>query len=145
MHSVYTMGYTGLSMEAIQKKVQELDAYLVDIRYMAGSRAPMWRQASFKSALKERYIHLQALGNKNYRGGPIEIADLSKGIAFVEKILPHNNVLLMCACEDVNVCHRKWVSRKLFEAGADIIHLRKTDFAEKPKKKKESVQPLKLL
>lgn len=141
---IYTFGYTGLTMEAVKKKAEELDAYVLDIRYMAGSRAPVWRKGNFASALKERYIHVQALGNENYKGGLMKLHDFEAGMEYVKKILPFNNVMLMCACTDVRLCHRRIVAKKLSEQiPAHYYHLAKDEFVIE-KKKKESIQPLKL-
>lgn len=131
-------------MEAIKKKAEELDAYVLDIRYMAGSRAPVWRKASFVNALKDRYVHVQALGNENYKGGAMKLHNFDEGLSYVSKILPFNNVMLMCACTDVRLCHRRVVCNKLGAAiPAHYYHLAKEEFAIE-KKKKESIQPLKL-
>lgn len=131
-------------MDAIAKKAEDLDGYVLDIRYMANSRVPVWRKGSFAKALKERYIHVQSLGNENYKGGPMKLHNFDNGLEYVRKILPFNNVMLMCACNDVRLCHRRVVAKKLSESiGVGHQHLTKEDF-EIPVGKKQSIQPLKL-
>jgi hypothetical protein len=45
-----------------------------------------------------RYRHVGALDNRNYRGGPIQIADLEQGIT---AIAAHPRpVVLLCGCRD---------------------------------------------
>lgn len=148
MKMIYTLGYTGLNMEAIKAKVEALDAYLIDIRLMPFSRVPVWRGANFAKELKDRYIHAKSMGNVNYKGGPMLIQSIADGIRLVGKILPHNNVVLMCACADHTTCHRSVVADLLNDAlGADVTHLAKGDIMPddgKPKGKKQSNQPLSL-
>ena len=52
------------------------------------------------------YYHIPALGNVNYRGGPIVIADYAAGKHVIEDLRSRaRTVVLLCVCADVQTCH----------------------------------------
>jgi hypothetical protein len=107
LNTLYTFGYAKATVEDLQKLVQEKDWWLVDIRMSPRSRQARWNMGSLKSQIGDNYIHAPAFGNKNYKsGGVIELADPELGLQIVSKLLATKPVILMCACGDVNHCHR---------------------------------------
>ena len=111
---IYTLSYTGTTLEALTAFLEAKNAILVDVRYQPFSRNPQWTRKTLTAALGQRYVHVGALGNRNYRGGPTDIADLDAGTAAVETLLDfYPAVALMCVCSDVNTCHRKVVAEAL--------------------------------
>jgi uncharacterized protein (DUF488 family) len=113
--TIYGIGYSGRTLDDIQRIINELDAYLVDIRFAPYSRNPTFRKANLEKALGERYIYLQALGNRNYQGGPIELVDYDAGKFTLETL--DKPALLMCMCKNPATCHRTVVLRRLSQDG----------------------------
>ena len=106
MHTLYTYGYAGQQPQQLNSLAESLDALVVDIRFRPSSRIPGWSGAQLQQLLGERYQPLPALGNRNYKGGPVEFVDLESGINQVGQLLALRPVILLCACADVNRCHR---------------------------------------
>ena len=108
-----TLGYgAGWSCGMLREALAETGAILADIRLHPWSRTPAWRKSSLSESFGERYVHVPALGNLNYRGGgPILLADPEQGAAQIGSILAREAaVLLLCGCRDVTACHRKTVA-----------------------------------
>ena len=122
---IYTLGYSGWKLEQIEAEAQRLDAVIVDVRLKASSRIPTFRGSVLQKRFGESYRWIPAFGNRNYRGGPIEIVDFHAGLAEVRKIAAAGrNVILMCMCRDAEMCHRKIVAEWLAEAlQAEVEHL----------------------
>jgi hypothetical protein len=55
------------------------------------------------------------LGNRNYKGGPIEIVNLEAGVAEIRAA--ERPVLLLCVCSDPRICHRTFVADHLRALG----------------------------
>ncbi len=113
---VYGIGYSGRTMDDIRRIIEDLDAYLVDIRFAPYSRSPDFRKQALERTLGTRYVYLRALGNRNYRGsGPADLVDYAAGrmaLAMLDK-----PALLMCMCKDPATCHRTVVLQKLAHDG----------------------------
>lgn len=107
----YGIGYSGRTMDELERIVQALDAVLVDIRFAPYSRNPAFRKASLQAALGSRYVHLGAFGNRNYQGGPVDIVDYEAGRAALEAL--ERPALLMCMCRDPAACHRSVIMERL--------------------------------
>ena len=121
---IYTAGYlAGWTPEALVAKAKKLEALVVDVRLVPMSRRPEWSEVCLKQALGAAYAWIGEWGNVNYRtGGPVLLADFEGGLAKLGR--PAENVILLCACRNVNVCHRKVVAEKLAaEWGREIVHL----------------------
>src|SRR5689334_4544023 len=73
MHTLYTMGYSSWAPAQLAATVRDLGAALWDIRFSPLSRRPEWQGRALRAAVGPAYVHVKALGNKNYRGGPIEL------------------------------------------------------------------------
>ena len=129
---IYTLGYSGWRIEEVEALLEKLGAILVDVRMVPRTRwMPLWNAAALHARLGDRYAWLKEFGNRNYRGTfeQIEIADFKLGIKRLHELtgLPFQggkNVVLMCACRDVNVCHRKVLAERLAqEWGAEVVHI----------------------
>lgn len=118
---VYTFGYAGKKIEELQRIVQELDAIVFDVRFSPRSRNPAWNKENLETVLGPRYRHVRALGNRNYRGGPIEIVDMAAGIQ--EILNAPFSVVLMCVCSDPQVCHRTFVGDHLRTLNFEVQEL----------------------
>jgi len=87
---------------------------------MEGGRGP---------AFGARYLWIKEWGNLNYRApdAPIHLADWPKGLQRLTARLKEDGtevVVLMCACREVAVCHRKTVAERLAKAtGGEVRHL----------------------
>jgi uncharacterized protein (DUF488 family) len=124
MHTLYTLGYRAWTPAAFAHRVQELGAVVADIRYAPTSRHPAWRQAALRKALGDQYHHVHALGNANYKGGPVALVDLEAGLATLATLLEAAPVILLCACRDVDRCHRRVVAEAWnAHSGQAVVHL----------------------
>ena len=106
MHPLYTFGYTGRHPHQLRALAEHLDAVVVDIRFSPRSRIPDWTAGRLQQLLGERYHHLPALGNRNYKGGPIEFVDLEAGVVQMGELLAQQPAIWLCACAEVRRCHR---------------------------------------
>jgi uncharacterized protein (DUF488 family) len=125
MHTIYTWGYQGTDPETLQALADELDACVVDIRYTPWSRDPRWRPNVLSALFGTAYCLVRALGNANYKnGGPIALASSTVGLRQIRELLQQRSVILLCACRDVETCHRKVAAEYLSEhLGAPVVHL----------------------
>jgi uncharacterized protein (DUF488 family) len=79
MYQLYKFGYSGRLPDQLQSLAERLDGVVVDIRFSPRSRIPDWSGGRLRKLLGKRYRHLPALGNRDYKGGPIEFVDLQAG------------------------------------------------------------------
>ena len=107
LHTLYTFGYSGRTPHELQTLAEQLNAVVVDIRFSPRSRIPDWSGGRLQKLLGDRYHHLPALGNRNYKGGPVEFVDLETGVVEVGQLLRQQPVILLCVCADVQRCHRR--------------------------------------
>lgn len=123
---VFTTGYTGKRPDDLRALVTRLGAVLFDIRFSPRSRVPRWEKGALVELLGADYRHLPALGNTNYRErAEIRIADLEGGLAAVlEETRP---VVMLCACEDPETCHRRTVARALEARGVVVEEIARWD------------------
>ena len=126
-NKLYTLGYKSWSFYDFLAKVEELSAIVIDVRFSPKSYISFWDKKHLLNSLKENYLHVPALGNKNYYdlSKPIEIADIENGSRIViEQLDSGVDCLLLCACEEVEECHRKIVSEFIQgKTGCEIIDL----------------------
>ena len=116
--TIYTTGYAGRSLATLVRLLDDLHADLFDIRLQPWSRNPDWRKPTLEATLGSRYRHVGALGNVNYRSGPIQIANLQQGI---QAIAAHPRPLvLLCGCGDPQHCHRTVVGDHLRQLGFEV-------------------------
>jgi len=126
---LYTIGYSGRSIEELQSIVWAKNGILLDIRYSARSRRPEFSHKRLLERFGEWYNHVPEWGNLNYRAsGAIEIADFDGGMNTVMRFIEDyrastgwpGDVFLMCACADPNTCHRSIVASLLREHGYTV-------------------------
>lgn len=141
MNNIFTLGYTGLKPADLTSYLDHLGAMLVDVRYSANSMQPRWTRVGLIGIVgQQRYIHLRALGNKNYKGdGPIELLNPDGAVMEMSDLLARQPAILLCACADWRTCHRtvaaEWLADRLGpELVAGIVHLptRFSDFGTPP-------------
>jgi uncharacterized protein (DUF488 family) len=124
MNVLYTLGYLAWPPAAFVQRVEDLGAVIADIRFSPTSRHPAWRQASLRKALGDRYRYVHALGNRNYKGGPVEIVDLGAGLTTLVQLLDASPGILLCACRDLARCHRRLVAEAFTaQYGQPVTHL----------------------
>ena len=105
-------GYATPDAQArLEALMQNKKTMLVNIRFNPVSRwNPVWRKKTLQLTWQERYYALPCLGNINYKGGPILIANPDLGIPVLVRILQRGcNLILLCACAKYETCHRKVV------------------------------------
>ena len=145
MTTIFTLGYTGTKPEQIKALAARLHAVVVDVRFSPRSRVPQWAEANLKALLGKQYMHVKDLGNVNYRGdGPMKLLDPGKAAITLGPILKQQSVILLCACKDVETCHRKKAAEYLAEAfSLPVVHLGPKDLAASqkldPKAEQESL------
>jgi hypothetical protein len=116
MHTICTYGYAGTDPATLKALADELDACVVDIRYRLWSRDPRWQPNALSAVFGTGYRPVQALGNVNYKhGGPITLASPAVGLTQIRELLHHRSVILLCACRDVETCHRTVAAAYLSE------------------------------
>lgn len=108
---IFTTGYTGRDINDLKPMLEALDAMLIDIRFAPFSQVFHWRKVYLKSLLGEKYRHIPNLGNRTYKEDKISIQNLKLGIETILN-LPFN-VVLMCACEKTEKCHRRLIVEEL--------------------------------
>ena len=120
LSSFYTTGYTGKSVEQLPALLDFYDAILADIRFAPTSRHLQWTKNYLSLMLEDRYRHVAALGNRNYKthGGAIQIHNLEIGVRLVESW--ETNVILLCACAELENCHRRIVKNELEKRGHEV-------------------------
>jgi hypothetical protein len=108
MNNLYDIGYSEIKdIYMFAKAVNALDAVVLDIRFSPRSRDFRWNGSNVRKVLGEpHYSQLHDLGNRNYKGGPIEFVDLEHGLEVIRNLLELKNVIVMCMCPDRNRCHR---------------------------------------
>ena len=122
---VYGIGYSGRKLHEIRQLVQDLDAVVFDIRFSPRSRAPQWNGNRLSDELgSDRYLHVKEFGNKNYRGGPIELVDYEGGKSIIEAST--RPIILMCVCKDPAICHRTLIMGRLEMEGFEVEELNRT-------------------
>lgn len=129
LHHFYTTGYTGQAVEQLPALLDFYGAVLADIRFAPVSRHLQWTRDYLSLMLKERYRHVAALGNRNYQTpGAIQIHNLEIGIRVVQSW--ETNVILLCACEKLENCHRRVVKAALENRGQAVDEIASWDTAQ---------------
>jgi uncharacterized protein (DUF488 family) len=106
MTRILTLGYSGWKPADIRATVESHNAVLWDIRYSPKSRHPQWQRQAFASLLDSAYVLVPALGNRNYKGGAIELAAPAQALDLARRTLAQRPIILMCGCRNHWECHR---------------------------------------
>lgn len=120
---IHTIGYTAPNaMELVQQLMSNPNTLLIDTRYSPYSRLPEWRQDALAGKYGARYRYAgQFLGNVNFRGGPIHLAQPKRGIAGLTMYLREgHDLILLCACADYERCHRKEIVDRLLKQMPEV-------------------------
>lgn len=105
---LFTIGYQQTTFARLTDWVKRERVLLADIRYLPWSKESQWRQDALAGALGSQYLHVHALGNPNYNtDGPMRLADGRAGLRVIAEHLRQQPVVLMCACWNLDGCHRK--------------------------------------
>ncbi len=88
-------------------------AALIDIRYSPKTGIPGLGREALLRRFGTSYTHLPDLGNRNYRGGPIELVDAERGLEALGAWLMIRPCVLLCGCghKRAGECHRTEVGR----------------------------------
>lgn len=139
---IYTIGYGLPGAMATLEKFVNAGGLIFDIRFSPSSANPLWRKESLQTRFGAAYRHVKALGNKNFRGGPIEIVDFPAGRKLIEaQTAP---LVMMCVCKNLAECHRMTVTDLLVAAGHTVNEIEYVVVESKKKKKieeEETIQP----
>jgi uncharacterized protein (DUF488 family) len=128
-NKIFTTGYTGKDINELKPMLADLDAMLIDIRFAPYSQVMHWRKVYLKALLGEKYRHIPNLGNRTYKENKISIQNLKLGIETILH-LP-SNVVLMCACEKMENCHRRIIAEELRQTeveSKEIVNWKTPDF-----------------
>lgn len=126
---IFSTGYTGKRVEQLPALLDFHEAILADIRFAPFSRHLQWRKDYLTLLLKNRYRHVPQLGNRNYKtGGAIQIHNLEIGIRLLESW--QTNIILMCACVELEKCHRRVVVHELETRGYEIEEITTWDISQ---------------
>ncbi|HRH44574.1 MAG TPA: DUF488 domain-containing protein [Pyrinomonadaceae bacterium] len=118
---IYTTGYTGKDINDLKPMLDALDAVLADVRFTPYSKVLHWQQVYLKILLKRKYLHIPNLGNRTYKEEKITIQNLKLGIETVLSL--DTNMVLMCACEKPENCHRRVIIEELQRRNIETIEL----------------------
>lgn len=138
-----SFGYSGAGVDNVKRVVEAADGVILDIRFMPYSHFRGWtRHGLIELVGAERYRHVKAFGNRNYKGGPVVLDDPAAGVETVRRLLqewPSRTFFLMCGCVEYQHCHRRQVSELLtYELGEPVEQLTLSDFGVVAGKKKRS-------
>jgi hypothetical protein len=129
-HTLYTFGYHGQKLATLLGHQERLGAMIVDVRWKAEVGAEWHRWNLHRELTKGEgndrtpfYYWCRALGNPQYREGTLSLANPEVGFALLEDILQHRPVLVLCACEDWQSCHRRLVAEGMAARGYRVEHL----------------------
>lgn len=101
---------------------------LVDTRLRPVSPfRPQWCKRGLTQVYGDRYVSVPDLGNLNYRDRrlPIMLRNAAAGLAQVLALIDRGCVVcLLCACAQVETCHRRVVADLLRErCSCRVVHL----------------------
>lgn len=121
MQKIFTTGYTGQDINDLKPMLEAFDAVLIDIRFAPYSQILHWRQMYLKLLLGRKYLHIPNLGNRTYKEEKITIQNLRLGVETVLNL--EINVVLMCACEKAENCHRRVIIEEFRGRGIETTEI----------------------
>lgn len=98
--------------QSLQTLMGEERTLLIDVRFVLFSRRfPQWSQDALRTLFGNRYRWAgKCLGNVNYRGGPITLANPVVGLQGLTRYLAEGyRLILLCACREYEGCHRQTI------------------------------------
>lgn len=126
---IYTLGYAQWSIDDVESVVDEYDAILADVRRSPHTTKPGFTRSELDARFENRYLHVPAFGNDNYKEGPVQLVDPEQGLAELRTV--DRPPILMCGCQLPEHCHRSVVAALLADRlGNPVEHLRSP--AERP-------------
>ena len=125
---LFTYGYNSHPIDGVLRHLASNGVrHVVDVRLKPFSRNPAYRQGPLRSFLTSagiRYTHMPDLGNRNYKGGPVDLVDASKIVVLLELIEKEEGVCILCVCERSEDCHRRLISDTLQSTSAvEVVDL----------------------
>lgn len=122
---IYPLGYSSAgSLAYVDHLMQQENMLLIDTRYKPYSWKADWQENALRKRYGERYRTAgKFLGNLNYQGGPIKIADPERGIAGLIRYLREgHDLILLCQCHEYSACHRSVIVNLLLkEIDVEVI------------------------
>lgn len=124
---VYPFGYSAPgALSSLDALMSDESTLLIDTRFSPRSMRPEWRQEALQSKYNKRYHWAgHFLGNRNFKGGDIVLADPDTGIRGLRTYLREGyNLVLLCACREYETCHRKKIVDLLQQAepAVEVVH-----------------------
>ena len=124
---IYTIGYSGRTIEELKAITDSHNGGILDIRYSPRSRRPEWSKKRLTALYGNLYLHLWEWGNELYNQGEIQLADFTEGLRVFKGIEEdakaaewNGAIFLMCACKEYDRCHRRQVAELLREHGYEV-------------------------
>ena len=122
----YTIGYSGRTIEDLQRILAKEDGAILDIRISPRSRKPGFNEKRLEAMFGDRYLWLPEFGNDS-EDEEIRLSDPNFGLTIIEAIYKdsvadgwNGSVFLMCLCKDATTCHRSEVARLMREHGYEV-------------------------
>jgi uncharacterized protein (DUF488 family) len=120
---IYTTGFSSKNINDLKPLVENLDALLIDIRFLPESDVMVWRQIYLKALLGRSYLHIQNLGNRRHKEeGKISIQNLQLGIGTLLGL--DDNSILFCSCEKLKNCHRRLIAEELKKREIETVEIK---------------------
>lgn len=123
--TIFTAGYTGIKIEALEAWLKAHNALMLDIRFSPRSMNPVYSRKQLEARLglgmgPGQYWPFSGLfGNRDYQTGGMRIADYPAGREILRAITVPA-VLMLCGCKDATTCHRTVVANMLRADGFEV-------------------------
>jgi len=123
MNTVYPVGYSSYgSLAYVDQLMQQENMLLIDTRYKPYSWKADWKKEALQKRYGARYRWAGAfLGNLNYQGGPIKLANPERGIpGLIRYLCEGHDLILLCQCHEYSECHRSVIVDMLLKELPDV-------------------------
>jgi len=114
MGTLWHYGYTGTDIDQLISVISD-GGVLLDCRMSNRSRAKKWEGYNLRNVVTENggiYVHAKGFGNANFRdsNAPMSLYNPDPFAKMAADYLKQGrHVVVMCACSDIDSCHRKLV------------------------------------
>lgn len=133
MNKVVTLGYAHRNAQATLDTLVTQGYHIVDIRLKPFSQKPGYNKEDLAAEYKQVYHHAPALGNLNYKSSSdyVALKNWEQGLQQLTRALSRAPLVLMCACQWIEDCHRFYITKLALEAipGLQVEHLLQNDHA----------------